>query len=178
MPMAPGDPVKHKAPGAIVCRDRSESARREGCTCGWFCNGPELQHLRGCPLREPGCRADLGRSESYAAGSRAADQPLSPQVEYRLCRVTEWWNVDPETVSLGPAELDRTQKGSQHQQHLRMLGDGGTGSDTSRLQAGESSRKTPETSGGHQRASSPCSCLLYTSPSPRDRTRYRMPSSA
>ena len=23
-----------------------------------------------------------------------------------------------------------------------------------------------------------CSCLLYTSPSPRDRTRYRMPSSA
>eukprot|EP00656_Telonema_subtile_P028353 TRINITY_DN30777_c0_g1_i1.p1 TRINITY_DN30777_c0_g1~~TRINITY_DN30777_c0_g1_i1.p1 ORF type:complete len:109 (-),score=6.13 TRINITY_DN30777_c0_g1_i1:81-407(-) len=25
---------------------------------------------------------------------------------------------------------------------------------------------------------SPSSCLLYTSPSPRDRTRYRMPSSA
>ena len=24
----------------------------------------------------------------------------------------------------------------------------------------------------------PCDCLLYTSPSPRDRTRYRMPSSA
>ena len=24
----------------------------------------------------------------------------------------------------------------------------------------------------------PCSCLLYTSPSPRDRTRSRMPSSA
>ena len=24
----------------------------------------------------------------------------------------------------------------------------------------------------------PYSCLLYTSPSPRDRTRYRMPSSA
>ena len=23
-----------------------------------------------------------------------------------------------------------------------------------------------------------CTCLLYTSPSPRDRTRYRMPSSA
>ena len=23
-----------------------------------------------------------------------------------------------------------------------------------------------------------CACLLYTSPSPRDRTRYRMPSSA
>ena len=27
-------------------------------------------------------------------------------------------------------------------------------------------------------AMSVCSCLLYTSPSPRDRTRYRMPSSA
>ena len=30
----------------------------------------------------------------------------------------------------------------------------------------------------HQQAYTRCSCLLYTSPSPRDRTRSRMPSSA
>ena len=32
--------------------------------------------------------------------------------------------------------------------------------------------------GTGQRAAAHCSCLLYTSPSPRDRTRSRMPSSA
>ena len=34
------------------------------------------------------------------------------------------------------------------------------------------------TSGRGQMISSPNTCLLYTSPSPRDRTRSRMPSSA
>ena len=32
--------------------------------------------------------------------------------------------------------------------------------------------------GGLLSFASPCTCLLYTSPSPRDRTRSRMPSSA
>ena len=31
---------------------------------------------------------------------------------------------------------------------------------------------------GHPRSARTCTCLLYTSPSPRDRTRSRMPSSA
>ena len=39
--------------------------------------------------------------------------------------------------------------------------------------------KTQHLSGGQrQRFSIACACLLYTSPSPRDRTRSRMPSSA
>ena len=39
-------------------------------------------------------------------------------------------------------------------------------------------RSLPQTSGTLRVAGLHGACLLYTSPSPRDRTRYRMPSSA
>ena len=43
----------------------------------------------------------------------------------------------------------------------------------------ESNMNTPNTEGGYPSNTSDAhSCLLYTSPSPRDRTRSRMPSSA
>src|SRR5665811_2391544 len=47
------------------------------------------------------------------------------------------------------------------------------GGSIARVVAGSAMRVGPESAGA-----APGPCLLYTSPSPRDRTRYRMPSSA
>ena len=45
-------------------------------------------------------------------------------------------------------------------------------------ETGEGGRKLPVVIGGAEAQSIAVACLLYTSPSPRDRTRSRMPSSA
>ena len=49
---------------------------------------------------------------------------------------------------------------------------GHRGGDDDGIGAGDVRRGVPDVDGNAE------ACLLYTSPSPRDRTRYRMPSSA
>ena len=58
-----------------------------------------------------------------------------------------------------------------HQEAEKLLG-------RQSSEVGELRKVVDDYISSHQRPNTPNTCLLYTSPSPRDRTRSRMPSSA
>ena len=91
---------------------------------------------------------------------------------------------EPEATSSAPGDIPGSQSGSHDSSQEQTMPKHSTESNTDDVKGKEfDHHDAPSPAGKEKDDLSPIpdkldSCLLYTSPSPRDRTRSRMPSSA